>query len=223
MNIMAILCTNDGSHSLLSEQFGVMYHSHHGALAESRHVFVEAGLKPALAQKETVAVLEVGFGTGLNAFLTLLEADEQQKNVQYHGLEPYPVAPETAAQLNYSQLVARPERQADFMRLHEADWETTQEISPWFRFSKSRQPAETLQAEVQFDVIYHDAFAPQTQPELWSEATMARCYQALKPGGILVTFCVQGAFRRHLKAAGFEVEKLQGPPGKREMARAWRR
>lgn len=218
---MALLTTDDGSHTLFSERYGVSYHSRYGAVTESAHVFIDAGLRYKAAVQREIAVLEVGFGTGLNAFLSCLEAGRRNLSVRYLGLEAYPVTVGQARQFNYPALLGAPERAADFLRLHEAEWNVEHLVSEHFIFQKQLARLETFEPpEAAFDLVYFDAFAPQAQPELWTAEVFARLYRALRPEGALVTYCAQGEFKRTLKKAGFLVERLQGPPGKREMTRA---
>jgi tRNA U34 5-methylaminomethyl-2-thiouridine-forming methyltransferase MnmC len=217
---MAIILTDDGSHSVLSETYGVTYHSTHGAVTESAHVFIAAGLQHKALVQRKINILETGFGTGLNAFMSWLEAERANLEVQYTGLEIMPVSAEESAQMNYAGLLGVPERAADFQALHQCEWGEAHAFSESFHFRKEQISIETFEADHEFDVIYFDAFAPQAQPELWTADVFGRMYRALRPGGVLVTYCAQGAFKRTLKQAGFQVERLPGPPGKREMTRA---
>jgi tRNA U34 5-methylaminomethyl-2-thiouridine-forming methyltransferase MnmC len=186
-------------------------------------VFIQAGLLEKAAQQRAIAILEAGFGTGLNAFLTLLEAEKRHLQVTYCGLELYPIAPETAAELNYAAALQLPERHADFLQLHTCPWDEPIALSPHFRFEKRQLALESVKFEACFDLIYFDAFAPQTQPELWGEDVLRRMYQALRPGGILVTYCTQGDFRRTLKNLGFAVKRLNGYGEKWHMTRGVKR
>lgn len=219
---MALILTQDGSHSVYSERYGVTYHSRYGALTESLHVFIGAGLRFKAAVQTDISVLEVGLGTGLNAFLSWLEAERRNLNVRYTGLENQPLTPEEAAQFNYAECAGVPERQADFCRLHTCAWERTVRLSDHFHLRKKRMPVQAYRATEAFDVIYFDAFAPQAQPEMWTEAVFRALHRALRPEGLLVTYCAKGDVKRTLRAVGFEVERLAGPPGKREMTRAWK-
>ena len=217
---MALLTTSDGSHTLFSERYGVSYHSRYGAVTESAHVFINAGLRYKAAVQREIAVLEVGLGTGLNAFMTWLEAERRNLSVRYTGLEAYPISEEEARQFNYPDLLNAPERAAEFWQLHAAAWGAPIVLSEHFQLEKRLERLETAALpEAAFDVVYFDAFAPQAQPELWTEDVFTRLYRALRPEGALVTYCAQGEFKRTLKKAGFAVERLQGPPGKREMTR----
>ena len=217
---MALILTNDGSHSVYSETYGVTYHSTHGAVTESAHVFIAAGLRYKAVVQREIAILETGFGTGLNAFMSWLEAERRNLHVRYVGLEIAPVAQEEAEALNYAELLGVPERAGDFQALHQCAWGADHVFSEQFYFRKEQVSIEVYEAREAFDVIYFDAFAPQAQPELWTAEVFARMYGALRPEGVLVTYCAQGAFKRTLKQVGFQVERLQGPPGKREMTRA---
>ncbi len=217
---MALILTNDGSHSVYSETYGVTYHSRFGAVTESAHVFIAAGLRYKAVVQREIAILETGFGTGLNAFMSWLEAERRNLQIRYVGLETMPVGPEEAQALNYTDLLGVPDRAADFQTLHTCTWGEDHALSEHFHFRKEQTPIETFEAQEAFDVVYFDAFAPQAQPELWTVEVFGRMYRALRPEGVLVTYCAQGEFKRTLKQAGFQVERLQGPPGKREMTRA---
>lgn len=217
---MALILTNDGSHSVYSETFGVTYHSKFGAVTESAHVFIAAGLRYKAVVQREISILETGFGTGLNAFMSWLEAERRNLQLRYVGLEMLPVGPDEANLLNYPDLLGAPERAADFQTLHSCSWGADHNLSEHFVFRKEQTSIETFEAQEAFDVVYFDAFAPQAQPELWTAEVFGRMYRALRPDGVLVTYCAQGAFKRTLKQAGFQVERLQGPPGKREMTRA---
>lgn len=219
---MSLIVTDDGSHSIFSERYGVTYHSKYGAITESAHVFIDAGLRYKAAVQRDIAILEIGFGTGLNAFMTWLEAERRNLHVRYASVEAYPLTQKEAAVFNYAAQLKAPERHADFLRLHRSTWETDHELSESFTFIKYRTRLEDFIPDAGFDVIYFDAFAPQAQPELWTETIFARLYAALNPDGVLVTYCAKGDVKRTLKKVGFEVERLQGPPGKREMTRGVR-
>lgn len=212
--------TNDGSHTLFSAQYGVTYHSHFGAITESAHVFIAAGLRFKAVVQRDIRILEAGFGTGLNAFMTWLEAERRNLQVSYTGLEINPLSAEDAADLNYPLLLNAPDRATDFHLLHRCEWEKAHPLSEHFVFEKRRTPIEQFEQKDAFNLIYFDAFAPQAQPELWTDEVFARLFNSLRPEGALVTYCAQGEFKRSLKRAGFVVERLQGPPGKREMTRA---
>jgi len=221
MNEALRLC-EDGSHTLYSEKAGEWYHSIHGAYTESLQIFINYGLLAVFESLtlKTVRILEVGFGTGLNALLTSLEAESGAVYVSYLGMEPFPVEPEIIRQLNYCTLLNGNSQQY-FDLMHESEWNSTQSIHPSFSFRK--QQLEFMEAPLEdngFDLIYFDAFSPEVQPELWEQQVFDKCFRLMAKGGILVTYCAKGKVKRALKAAGFTVENLPGPPGKREITRA---
>lgn len=217
-----IISTSDGSHSLQSELFGVAYHSTHGAIQESLHVFIQAGLYPFLmAGLKDIKVLELGFGTGLNAYLVALEA-EKHPHVRFHylGVELYPIGLALAKQLNYPSQLSR-EGDPLFMALHSCPWEEEQVLLPNFFFRKLAADFQKANLpEAWANTFFFDAFAPSSQAELWEEATLEKAAKCLKPGGHLVTYCAKGSVKRSLKKVGLVVSGLPGPPGKREMSRA---
>lgn len=215
-----IFITQDGSHSIQSGKYGVSYHSRYGAIQESRHVFLEAGLFPIfIAQPERVRVLELGLGTGLNALLTLLEAERRQIAVEYTALEAFPISLDQALGLNYPDTLQL-EKPALFEQLHTCSWGEAQALSPYFNLTKLKLPFEEMAFGPSFDLVYFDAFSPNAQPELWEEGLLAKVANAMNAGGVLVTYCAKGAVKRRMKSIGLQVEALQGPPGKREMTRA---
>jgi tRNA U34 5-methylaminomethyl-2-thiouridine-forming methyltransferase MnmC len=214
-----IFVTQDGSHSIQSAQYGVSYHSKYGAVQESEHVFLSAGLYPKMLELSEVRVLETGLGTGLNALLTRLEAEKRQFPIHYTALEAYPISVEQAKQLNYPQQLKLAEPSV-FMALHELPWGVPHTLSDHFTFTKQQQKFEDMAFEGVFDVVFFDAFAPTAQPELWETEVLERVYKAMAPGALFVTYCAKGAVKRALKSLGLEVESLKGPPGKREMTRA---
>ncbi|HAD13425.1 MAG TPA: SAM-dependent methyltransferase [Saprospirales bacterium] len=218
---MPIIESADGSHTIVSEVYGVPYHSRHGAITESGHVFIQMGLHWKSQWKDGMSVLEVGFGTGLNVFMSWLEAEKQGWKLQYQSLETDPISLEQAAALNYPAMLQVDDRAAAFLLLHELPWNQSQILSDHMTLEKTTIPLQQFVPDRKYDVIFFDAFAPQSQPELWEEPIFAKLAQALHPGGGLVTYCAQGEFRRRLRRAGFITERLPGPPGKREMTRAW--
>lgn len=219
MEIDEIFETQDGSHSILSRRYGVSYHSKYGAIQESRHVFIEAGLYDKALQQKNISILEIGFGTGLNALLTFYEAERHEWNIRYEAIEAYPIELSQAAQLNYANQLKSESLQAVFSALHEYSWDDQHDFSPYFSFRKVRKLFQDIQYEDQFDLIYFDAFAPNAQPELWEPPFLALLYKALHNGGTLVTYCAKGSVKRAFKEVGFTIEALPGPPGKREMTR----
>ncbi|MCB0643143.1 MAG: tRNA (5-methylaminomethyl-2-thiouridine)(34)-methyltransferase MnmD [Phaeodactylibacter sp.] len=215
-----LFVTSDGSHSLQSHTYGVSYHSRYGAIQETQHIFIDAGLRlKALGQSE-IAILELGFGTGLNALMTLLEAQQRDLKVRYTTLEAYPIEPELAAQFNFLEQLGAEGLQDTFLELHRCPWSTWVDLHSNFLFFKQQIQFQDMDFEAEFDVVYFDAFAPGAQPELWETPMMEKVFRALKPGGVMTTYCAKGAVKRTLKSIGFELEALPGPPGKREMTRA---
>ena len=219
--------TADGSSTLYVPGLDEHYHSHHGARQESEHVFIRAGLVPLLDAglgqpgARPMHLLEVGLGTGLNALLRLRTARLAGAAVAYDGLETVPLPPAVVAALAPEWAAQSDEAAALFARLHAAPWNETHPLTPGFFLSKMQQALETaVLPAAHYDLIYFDAFAPEKQPELWSEAVFAQLYAAAALGAVLVSYCAQGQFRRNLRAAGWLTEKLPGPPGKREMTRA---
>lgn len=212
-----LVLTSDGSHTLYAPAIDECYHSTHGAIQESRHIFIEAGFKP--SEKLELNVLEIGFGTGLNAFLTLLEVDLSFKNVRYTSLELFPVKVETALQLNYPEELAI-EKRSLFELIHESPWGFYTDISPRFSLMKVKADYTTYEFAEKYDLVYFDAFSPDKQPEMWTEERFKILYEHCNSGAILTTYCSKGVVRRAMQAAGFTVERLQGPPGKRQILRA---
>ncbi|RNI30106.1 SAM-dependent methyltransferase [Rufibacter immobilis] len=212
--------TKDGSTTLFVPALNEHYHSVHGALQESLHVFIKMGLQAALETRTGVRVLEVGFGTGLNALLTLQHTLASGATVHYTTLEKYPLTPQVVAQLQFDKFILNPELLDFFGPLHAAAWEQPVPVTPQFTLLKLETDLEAFAPSPNsYDLIYFDAFAPEKQPHLWTDAIFQKMHDCLSPGGTLVTYCAKGSFKRSLKAAGFAVEALPGPPGKREMTR----
>ena len=215
-----LFTTADGSHSLRSHHFGAAYHSTHGALNESVHIFIEAGLRPLLEEgPQSLHILEMGLGTALNALLTWRVASEREAlTVHYTSFETHPVGPERAVELNYPELLGMP--QEEFLLLHRLPFGKTHRLSQNFYFTKRHEDFLAASPEPTFNLLYYDAFAPEQQPELWTAEAMLHCRRWLRDKGRLVTYCAKGQFKRNLRAAGFAVEALPGPVGKREITRA---
>ena len=195
----------------------------HGAVQEARHVFLKMGLDFWMNEnpdQKTLHILEIGFGTGLNALLTLMHAEKSSVNLLYEGVEAYPVSSEELAQLNYLEAADAQAFEAVFEKMHQTPWEQTEIITEAFQLKKRKQTFETLEDQDQHNLIYFDAFGARVQPELWEEPIFQKMSNALKPGGVLVTYAAKGSVRRAMQAVGFKVERLPGPPGKREMLRA---
>lgn len=194
------------------------YHSVKGALTESQHIFIDMGLKHSSVPEPQV--LEIGLGTGLNAFLTLLTAEETQRKVHYTGIERYPLPLDTIRRLHYPEQIGRQHEEA-CMAIHQAAWGKDVALSPWFTLYKIEGDFTQYTFQRRYDVVYFDAFAPEKQPDMWEPDLFQALYAVMNEGGILTTYCAKGAVRRMLQAAGFTVERLPGPPGgKREILRA---
>jgi tRNA U34 5-methylaminomethyl-2-thiouridine-forming methyltransferase MnmC len=201
--------TSDGSVTFFSEKFGQTYHSIYGAKTESERIFIELGLEYVANFTSQISILEIGFGTGLNAFLTQKRIQELNISVDYTGIEAYPLTAE--------QYLTLPE---ELHALHELSWENRHTVSPNFSVLKKQSLLEEFKSESLFQLIYFDAFSPEAQPELWSEDVFKNMYDILVPNGVLTTYCSKSLVQRNLKSAGFHVEKHKGPPHKREVIRA---
>jgi tRNA U34 5-methylaminomethyl-2-thiouridine-forming methyltransferase MnmC len=213
-----IIHTSDGSTTIHLLDWNECYHSKHGAIQEAYHVFIKNGLS--LFNGKHISVLEIGFGTGLNAFITFLEAKKHNQIIDYVGVEAYPVSAEEITAMNYvSELNANIEIEI-FNEMHSCAWDKKKIISQEFELTKRKQFFEAIDDVEQFDLIYFDAFGFRVQPELWSTSIFEKMYHALKSKGVLVTYAARGVVKRSMIEVGFTVEKLPGPPGKREMFRA---
>lgn len=218
-----IITTADGSKTIHIPEWDEQYHSKHGAIQEARHVFLKTGLAHYLSlfpEQKEISILEMGFGTGLNALLTYFESDKYKVSFNYVGAEAFPVSEDEAVAMDYASQLEEEDALAIYNKLHEADWEDEIEISDSFKLTKRKQKFEDIIDQGVFDLVYFDAFGPRVQPDLWTEAIFSKMFTALKPNGVLTTYCAQGAARRAMQSVGFKVERLQGPPGKREMLRA---
>lgn len=214
------MTTGDGSKTIHLPDWNEQYHSKHGAIQEALHVFIQEGLSHFIKThpKKEIRLLEIGFGTGLNALLTWKEATKENLPIHYTGVEAYPVLASEVEQLNYPNLIDVPATL--FERFHQSQWEEDVDIPPCFILHKTNQRFEDLEYSSSFNLIYYDAFGARVQPELWTEALFTKMYQALEDQGVLVTYAAKGSVRRAMQAVGFKVERLPGPPGKREMLRA---
>lgn len=214
-----LIVTEDGSHTLYIPEMNEHYHSTHGAILESQHVYIEAGLHSVAA--EHPVVFEVGFGTGLNAFLSLTESEDRP--MTYISVEKYPLIEEEYSLLNYSKVYSCDEK-ASFLQLHRSPWGQMTAINSKFNLLKIETDLDVLQFGQlpKFDVIYFDAFAPNKQNDLWTKENFKKIFDHCNPGALFVTYCAQGNVRRTLQEVGFEMERLPGPPGKREMLRGKR-
>lgn len=212
--------TKDGSVTLLNKNLNVTYHSAHGAIQESRHIFINTGLHYAISRfKEDLTIVEIGFGTGLNALLTSEEAKKLPRNIHYFGIEKFPITTELAQRLNYPEMLDMKEKE-EFWQLHTCEWEKEISIHRHFQFCKFNADLNDFCFEQDIHIIYFDAFAPQSSPDMWRAEVFEALYKNMVPSACLVTFCAQGNFKRTLKHIGFKLETLQGALGKREMTRA---
>ncbi|MGB5244553.1 MAG: tRNA (5-methylaminomethyl-2-thiouridine)(34)-methyltransferase MnmD [Lutimonas sp.] len=214
-----VIITHDGSSSIYLPEWDEHYHSIHGAIQEAYHVFIKNGLY-LFKEKRKIELLEIGFGTGLNALITLIEGEKYNLFINYTGIEAYPVSLEEMKQLNYLSLLDAKHKELEFVKMHEDNWEEKLRISDAFNLTKKQQKFQDIREKNKYNLIYFDAFGARVQPELWTETVFVQMFEALAEGGVLVTYAAKGSVRRAMLASGFEVEKLPGPPGKREMLRA---
>lgn len=217
---MKIQKTKDGSHTLVSKEFGELYHSSNGSIQEAEHIFMKNGLHN--LEKEEISVFEMGFGSGLNAILAYYFAKENNKTINYTTIEAFPVSIETIEQLNYNDFLEKENFDKNFLKLHKTDWNKIVSISDFFSIEKLHQKIEYLDVSKleKQDIVFYDAFAPNAQANLWEETVLQKMYDLLKPNGFLITYCAKGIFKRTLKSIGFEVVALPGPIGKREITMA---
>lgn len=213
-----IIQTLDGSTTIHLQEWDECYHSKHGAIQEAQHVFIKNGLS--LFQNRQISILEIGFGTGLNAFITFLEASKMNQSIDYVGVEAYPISTEEVVSMNYVDELNANKESPVFKKMHESNWEEKIALRDNFSLTKRKQFFEEIDDFEKFDLIYFDAFGYRVQPELWSTAIFQKMYNALKANSILVTYAARGVVKRSMIEVGFTVEKLAGPPGKREMFRA---
>ncbi len=214
-----VVTTADGSKTLQIEDWQEQYHSMHGAIQEAYHVFIKHGLS--LFDNQTISILEIGFGTGLNAYITFLEAQDKGLTVEYYGVEAYPVTFDEAISMDYvASLKDHNEGHQAFELMHKSPWNVPVKITSFFNLVKLEKKFQDINDSSQYELIYFDAFGFRVQPELWSEVIFFKMFEALRPGGVLVTYAAKGSVRRAMISVGFLVERLEGPPGKREMLRA---
>ncbi|MBT8269447.1 MAG: tRNA (5-methylaminomethyl-2-thiouridine)(34)-methyltransferase MnmD [Bacteroidia bacterium] len=215
-----IVITGDGSATIQIEDWKEQYHSMHGAIQESEHVFINSGLKQCLniIDSDPIKILEFGFGTGLNALLTFQEIERHTIDVEYTTIEAYPISEEEIAALNYSDLLGM--GSDVLLSFHNAEWEKDVKLSPSFTLRKTNCQFQSFHSEDRFTLVYYDAFGARVQPELWERSIFEKIYNLLEVDGILVTYSSKGSVRRAMEDIGFKVERLKGPPGKRHMLRA---
>lgn len=217
-----IVETGDGSKTIRIVDLDENYHSSHGALQEALHVFIKNGLLE-FKEKSQISIFEMGFGTGLNTFLSAIKSSDLKLKIEYSGVEAFPVSEDEIIALEYAQLVGG-ENVELYKKIHSSSWEEMNEISAFFTLKKIKNQLQNLELEKEsFDIIYYDAFGPRAQDEMWSVELFKKMYDSLKVGGFLVTYCAKGQVKRNMKEVGFTVEPLPGPPGKREMTRAWKK
>lgn len=238
-----VIITADGSSTIQIEDWNEQYHSVHGAIQEANHVYIEHGFlfyvesnlkfnapsfeinedtsqtkrQASATNNPGINILEIGFGTGLNALLTYLKSQELNLNITYTGVEAFPISSDELALLNYNEELQIID--SVFQKMHEVPWQEKYQISEHFILEKQQRTFETISDENKYNVIYYDAFGPRVQPELWTEDILAKMFKALKPKGVLTTYSAKGSVKRALESVGFEVGRLQGPPGKRHMLR----
>jgi tRNA U34 5-methylaminomethyl-2-thiouridine-forming methyltransferase MnmC len=215
--------TEDGSHTIFIPSLNERYHSYHGALQESLHIFIKNGFQYAITDKSLLHILEIGFGTGLNAILTYYCAEECQVRTIYTTIEPFPLNKMVYKNLNYPDLLGKEDAVPVFNKIHNSGWNKDISLSDWFIIHKINNKIEDiLLPKEHFDLVYFDAFAPQVQPELWEKSIFQKIFNSLKPGACLLTYSAKGTVKRNLASAGFIIEGLGGPAGKREITRAFK-
>ena len=214
-----IIITQDGSSSIYIPELDETYHSKFGAIQEAKHVFIKNGLD-LFEDSSEISILEIGFGTGLNALITMLEAENRNLKINYVGVEAYPIALDEILQLNYVAQLESPEKEVDFEKMHATNWEEEIVINSNFTLTKRKQSFEEISDENTFDLIYFDAFGFTVQPDLWNEAIFEIMFKSLKNRGILTTYACRTSIKKAMQHAGFQTLKLPGAPGKREMLRA---
>lgn len=213
-----IIITDDGSTTIQLLDWNEQYHSKNGAIQEANYVFIKQGLSQ--VKNKEVDILEIGFGTGLNAFITFLEAQKRDLKINYVGVEAFPIEKNELDKLNYISKLKAEEYKEEFSLMHQSNWNEAQKIATNFTLTKRKQKFEEIIDQNKYNLIYFDAFGAQVQPELWTEVIFKKMYESLKKDGILVTYSAKGSVRRAMQSVGFTVERLPGPPGKREMLRA---
>lgn len=213
-----ILITSDGSTTIYLPEWEEHYHSKHGAIQEAYHVFIKNGLD-LFSNDSQISILEIGFGTGLNCFITLLESEKRDLCISYEGVEAYPISEEEIFQLNYVKELDAENNRSLFDKLHQISWAEKHAIKSNFSLLKRNIFFEEINDQNKFNLIYFDAFGARVQPELWTEVIFKKMYASLKENGVIVTYAAKGSVRRAMQTVGFLVEKLPGPPGKREMLR----
>jgi tRNA U34 5-methylaminomethyl-2-thiouridine-forming methyltransferase MnmC len=214
-----LVVTADGSHSLYVEHLDEHYHSVHGAVNEALHVFIKNGLELVLQKKQSIKIFEMGFGTGLNALVTKQFAQKNNLKIDYTTIEAFPLSWDECQALNYTQELNAPELIPFFQSIHHVEWDKKIVIDEHFLLHKIHAKIEDVSLNETFDLIYFDAFGPRAQNDMWTKEIFKKLYNASSNNGVFVTYCAKGQVRRDLESVGYKMERLQGPPGKREMLR----
>ncbi|GAB1445965.1 MAG: tRNA (5-methylaminomethyl-2-thiouridine)(34)-methyltransferase MnmD [Cyclobacteriaceae bacterium] len=223
--MLQLINTSDGSHTIKNLELNETYHSTHGALQESNHVYIQQGLHYFINQfqPKSANILEVGFGTGLNALLTMIDKKANGIEIIYHTVEAFPLSDDMVKQLNYPDHLPQINAASSFLELHKAAWDEEVKLNANFALHKMLTDIRSLELKEDFyDVVYFDAFAPKIQPAMWTKSVLANVIRAMRKGGVMVTYCANGQFKRDLKDLGMLVEEVPGPPGKRVMVRTYR-
>lgn len=220
MSNLKLIISGDGSSTLYNEAMDETYHSQHGAITESRHIFIDRGLKALDLPGKEISILEVGLGTGLNVLLSVQYMLGKNTIVRCHSLEPFPLEAAITSTLNYEKEINDVRISGCLQQIHDAPWEMGYALTENFILYKNKVRLEEFVAVTNFDLVYFDAFAPSKQPEIWNEENFVKLHSIMRAGALLVSYCASGQFRRNLKSAGFAVESLPGPPGKKEITRA---
>ena len=213
---LELVNTNDGSNSLKNVIINDSYHSKYGAINESKHIFINNGLK--MISKKKIRVLEIGFGTGLNALLTLLYCDKKKQNIIYHTIDNLPLKEEIYSSLNYFDQL-KIEKNI-YLKIHSSSWENEIELSNFFVLKKMKCDFTKTLFNQKYDLIYFDAFSPSKQPEMWTLNNFKKLYNCLNTNGVLITYSSKGDVKRTMKKVGFNISSLEGPTGKREITLA---
>ncbi len=219
----SLVITGDGSHTLYVPELEDHYHSTFGAVQESKYIFIEKGFQTFVNRNINCNILEVGFGTGLNAFLTLADCRKRKIRVNYHAVELWPVSLEVSQKLNYPEYLDIDSATEIFMTIHKSDWDKEISVNSLFTLKKMIGKIQDIQLpQEKYHIVFFDAFGPSAQPELWTREIFRKIFFAMKKGGVFLTFSVKGLVKRNLKEEGFQIEILPGPVGKRSITRAWR-
>ena len=221
---LKMIITEDGSHTIYLPEMNENYHSVHGAISESLHVYIRSGFSYHPARK--VSILEIGFGTGLNVLLTLLQAREEKREVIYHSVDTYILPADVTDNLNYGSFYNLFSGGTDpnwFKMIHESSWDKEHQITGFFLLKKSQADVKKIELTHKYDIVFFDAFGPDKQPDMWTDYIFRKIFNAMNPGSIMTTYSSKGEVRRKLEKTGFMVTRIPGPAGKREMLRCFRK